>query len=88
METFPHTFYDIEIQAAPADPNGAPVHLVKILAIDGRRFTYKLHGVLDEDAVTYIKSIIDAAVFGDMIIERTADGFEIRESPARLLKHS
>jgi hypothetical protein len=85
METFFHTFYDIEIEPVPG---GDEAHLIKILSIDGRRFTYRLDGHLDEEAVTYIKTVIDATVFADMIIERTTTGFEIRESPTRLQRHS
>lgn len=85
METFSHPFHDIEIERVePA----VEVHLIKILSIDGRRFTYELHGRLDEDAVAYIETVIDAAVFGDMRIERTPEGFNISESASRLKKHS
>jgi hypothetical protein len=85
METFEHPFYDIEIES---DSGDAAAHLVKILSIDGRRFTYKVHAPLDENTINYIKSVIDAAVFGDMIIEHGPEGFEIRESRSRLKKHS
>ena len=80
-----HTFYDFEIERI-----GSPdeIHLVKILAVDGRRFTYELRAPLTDEAVTYIKSLIDAVVFSDIVIERTDDGFDARESTARLKKHS
>jgi len=78
-----HTFFDFEIEQ-----DGA-VHLVKVLSVDGRRFTYEVHGDLSEDAVTYVKSLIDAVVFSDLIIERTNEGFDAREvTGRRLKKHS
>ena len=82
MQTFSHPFYDIEIEPT------ATGHLVKILSIDGRRFTYDLRAALTPEAIDYMKSLIDAAVFGDLIIEQSADGFDSRESPVRLQKHS
>jgi len=82
MQTFSHPFVDIEIEPTSTG------HLVKILSIDGRRFTYDLRAPFSPDAITYIKSLIDAAVFGDLIIEETDDGFESRESPVRVAKHS
>ena len=80
-----HTFYDIEIEAIADFPD---LYLVKILSIDGRRFTYQFRGELDEDAVNYIKSVIDAACFSDMVIERQGPDFNIIESRQRLKKHS
>jgi len=56
--------------------------------VDGRRFTYELQGALTEEAVAYIKNLIDNVVFSDMIIERTGQGFETREATRRLKKHS
>ena len=85
LHSITHTFYDFEIEDL-STPN--EVHLVKILAVDGRRFTYEVHGPLTEEAVVYIKSLIDAVVFGDMVIETTADGFEAREAMRTLKKHS
>jgi hypothetical protein len=86
MITYP--FYDFEIESL--DPAGSPneIHLVKILSIDGRRFTYEVHGELTEEAVNYIKWLIDAVVFSDMIIEKSAEGFEAREARRNLKKHS
>ena len=78
-----HTFFDFEIE------QDGPVHLVKVLSVDGRRFTYEVHGDLSEDAVTYVKGLIDAVVFSDLIIERTNEGFDAREvTGRRLKKHS
>lgn len=88
IESISHTFFDFEIEPAPHVGLQNDVHLVKILAVDGRRFTYEVHGLLDDDAVTYIKSLIDAVVFSDLIVERTTEGFEAREATARLKKHS
>ena len=85
MESFPHTFYDIAIERLNVLEE---IHLVKILCIDGRRFTYEVRTALTEEAITYIKSLIDAAVFSDLVIDRSAEGFEARESPTRLKKHS
>ena len=85
MDSISHPFYDIEVERADAPDE---VHLVKILSIDGRRFTYELRAPLTEEAVVYIKSVIDAVVFSDLIIECTAEGFAARESKGRLKKHS
>jgi hypothetical protein len=85
IDSFPHPFYDIEIERLSVTDE---IHLVKILSIDGRRFTYELRAPLTEEAITYIKSLIDAAVFGDLILEPSAEGLEARESPSRLKKHS
>ena len=85
IDSISHPFYDIEVDHL-ATPN--EVHLVKILSIDGRRFTYELRAPLTEEAIAYIKSLIDSVVFGDLIIEHSAEGFEARESRERLRKHS
>ena len=85
METFEHPFYDIEIEAL--DEHGG-LHLIKILSIDGRRFTYQLTGTLNAEAVDYVKTVIDAACFGDMLIVRDGSNFSITEAPRRLKKHS
>ena len=85
IESITHTFYDFEIERV-----GSPdeTYLVKVLAVDGRRFTYELRATLNEEAVAYIKSLIDAVVFSDITIERSADGFDAREATGRLKKHS
>jgi hypothetical protein len=85
IQSISHTFYDFEIERVDS-PN--EVHLVKILSIDGRRFTYEVHGDLSEETVVYLKSLIDALVFNDMIVERTPEGFGAREATHRLKKHS
>ena len=85
IESITHTFYDFEIEIVDSPDE---ICLVKILAVDGRRFTYELRAALTEEAVTYIKSLIDAVVFSDITIERTADGFDAREATTRLKKHS
>jgi len=85
IESFEHPFYDIEVEPVTAEPE---LYLIKILSIDGRRFTYQLKGALDEEAVAYVKSVIDAACFGDMLIERSGSDFSIIESRQRLKKHS
>ena len=81
-----HTFYDFEIEQIQGSPD--EIYLVKVLSVDGRRFTYEVHGELSDESVTYIKSLIDAVMFSDLIIEQTAAGFEARETTARLKKHS
>jgi hypothetical protein len=81
-----HTFYDFEIEQIEGSPD--EIYLVKILSVDGRRFTYEVHGELSDESVTYIKSLIDAVVFSDLIIEKTAEGYEARETKTRLKKHS
>jgi hypothetical protein len=85
IDSISHTFYDIEVEHVDSPEE---IHLVKILSIDGRRFTYELRTDLTEDAITYIKSLIDSVVFSDLVIERSADGFEARETRTRLKKHS
>ena len=85
IDSFSHPFYDIEIEHVNDTDEH---HLIKILSMDGRRFTYELRSTLSEDAISYIKSLIDAAVFSDLVVERSAEGFEARESRARLKKHS
>ena len=85
VKSFEHTFYDIDIE--PVGEAG-DLHLIKILSVDGRRFTYQFRGELDEEAVAYVKSVIDAACFSDMLIEREGAEFRITESRQRLKKHS
>src|SRR5713226_9172756 len=64
IESISHTFFDIEVEHLnPPDE----LHLVKILSVACQRFTYELRAPLTEEAVTYIKSLIDAVVFSDMI---------------------
>jgi hypothetical protein len=85
IDSISHTFFHIEVEHLnPPDE----LHLIKILSVAGQRFTYELRAPLTEEAVAYIKSLIDAVVFSDMIIERTAEGFEARESRSHLKKHS
>jgi hypothetical protein len=85
IQSISHTFFDIELEQA-----GSPdeIHLVKILSVDGRRFTYELRAPLTEEAVNYIKSLLDAVVFNDVVIEESDGGFEVCESATRLKKHS
>ena len=85
IHTITHTFFDIEVE-----PGSSPdeSHLVKILSVDGRRFTYELRAPLTEEAVNYIKSLLDAVVFNDAVIESANGGFEVREPTTRLKKHS
>jgi hypothetical protein len=85
IHTITHTFFDIEVE-----PLSSPeeTHLVKILSVDGRRFTYELRAPLTEDAINYIKSLLDAVVFNDVVIESGDGEFEVREPTTRLKKHS
>jgi len=85
IRSISHTFYDFEIERVNSPDE---IYLVKILCVDGRRFTYEVRAELTEEAVAYIKSLIDAVVFSDMVIEQTAEGFEAREATTRLKKHS
>ena len=80
-----HTFFDIDVEHVDET---SELHLIKILSIDGRRFTYELRAPLSEEAVDYIKGLLDAVVFSDVIIELGSNGFEARESHSRLKKHS
>jgi len=84
-ETISHPFFHIEVEHANPPEE---IYLIKVLSIDGRRFTYELRASFQEDAVTYIKKLLDAVVFSDLVIESTADGFEARESRGPLKKHS
>ena len=85
IDSISHTFFDIELERASSPDE---VHLVKILSVDGRRFTYELRAPLTEEAVNYIKSLLDAVVFNDSVIEESDGGFEVREPGTRLKKHS
>lgn len=85
IHTITHTFFDIELEPADSPDEN---HLVKVLSVDGRRFTYELRAPLTEEAVNYIKSLLDAAVFNDVVIEPGNGEFEVREPTKRLKKHS
>ena len=85
IHSITHTFFDIELEPADSQDEN---HLVKVLSVDGRRFTYELRAPLTEEAVNYIKSLLDAAVFNDVVIEPGNGEFEVREPTKRLKKHS
>ncbi len=85
IDSISHIFFDIELERLSSPDE---VHLVKILSVDGRRFTYELRAPLTEEAVNYIKSLLDAVVFNDAVIEIGDGGFEVREPGTRLKKHS
>lgn len=85
IHTITHTFFDIEVEPVSSPEES---QLVKILSVDGRRFTYELRAPLTEEAVNYIKSLLDAVVFNDVVIESSNGGFEVREPTTRLKKHS
>ena len=84
-EPFFHTFFDIEVETVDIP---AQINLVKILSVSGHRFTYEVRGPFTDEVITYMKGLMDAAVFSDLVIERSDDGWEARESPAHLKKHS
>ena len=84
-ESISHTFFHIEVEGLKTPDQ---IYLIKILSIDGRRFTYELRAALSEEAVEYVKTLLDAVVFNDLIIEWTGDGFEARETRENLKKHS
>ena len=84
-ESIFHTFYDFEIERVESPEE---ISLVKVLSVAGQRFTYELRAPLTDEAVTYIKSLIDAVVLSDLVIEQTGEGFEAREATTRLKKHS
>jgi hypothetical protein len=84
-ESFSHAFFDIEIDTVHPSTE---VHLVKVLAVDGRRFTYELRGPLTERAVIYLKSLLDLGVFSDLVVEPQGETWESCESPTPLRKHS
>lgn len=85
IHSITHTFFDIEVE-----PVNSPeeTHLVKILSVDGRRFTYELRAPVTEEAINYIKGLLDAVVFNDVVIESGDGQFEVREPTTRLKKHS
>ena len=83
---FEHPFFDIDIERAEGE--AAEMWLVKILSVSAHRFTYLVRGALDDNAVDYIKSLLDQAAFNDMVIERGTDGWQVSESRIRLKKHS
>jgi hypothetical protein len=85
IHSISHTFFDFELEQVDSPDE---VHLVKILSVDGRRFTYELRAPLTEEAVNYIKSLLDAVVFNDVVIESVNGEFEVQESIGRLRKHS
>jgi hypothetical protein len=85
IHTITHTFFDIEVEPVSSPEE---THLVKILSVDGRRFTYELRAPLTEEAVNYIKGLLDAVVFNDVVIELGDGAFEVREPTTRLKKHS
>jgi hypothetical protein len=82
IESFEHPFFDVDIEKVTDG------YLVKILSVSAHRFTYLVRGNLDANAVAYIRSLLDAAVFGDMVIEHHLGSWEAAESPTRLKKHS
>ena len=84
-ESISHPFFHIEVEGLNTPDQ---IYLIKILSIDGRRFTYELRAALTEEAVKYVKTLLDAVVFSDLIIEWTGDGFEARETRENLKKHS
>ena len=84
-EPISHPFFHIEVEGLNTPDQ---IYLIKILSIDGRRFTYELRAALSEEAVEYVKTLLDAVVFNDLIIEWTGDGFEARETRENLKKHS
>jgi hypothetical protein len=88
MESFEHPFYDIDIEKVEQPVGTEQEWLVKILSVSAHRFSYLVRGTPDDSTVEYIRSLLDAAVFGDMIIERRSEGWEASESPTRLKKHS
>ena len=85
IHSISHTFFDFELEQVDSPDE---VYLVKILSVDGRRFTYELRAALTEEAVNYIKSLLDAVVFNDVVIESVNGEFEDQESIGRLRKHS
>jgi len=84
-EPISHPFFHIEVESLNTPDR---IYLIKILSIDGRRFTYELRAALTEEAVKYVKTLLDAVVFSDLIIEWTGDGFEAHETRENLQKHS
>ena len=66
VQPFSHPFFDIEIEPTIGDEQA---YFVKVLSVSGHRFTYELHGPLDQPAIDYMKSLLDVACFGDLVIE-------------------
>src|SRR2546425_12621508 len=63
-ESISHPFFHIEVEGLNTPDQ---IYLIKILSIDGRRFTYELRAALTEEAVKYVKTLLDAVVFNDLI---------------------
>ena len=84
-QSISHPFFHIEVEGLNTPDR---IYLIKILSIDGRRFTYQLRAALTEEAVEYVKTLLDTSVFSDLIIEWTGDGFEAHETRENLQKHS
>ena len=81
---FTHPYHDVEVEPVSGD---SPAHLIKILAQDGRRFTYRLVGPIDATAIAFLRRMIDGGVTSDLLIDRTEDSFRAEESPIPLPRH-
>jgi hypothetical protein len=82
-----HPFHDIEVEELEHLPTEPAARLVKILAQDGRRFTYLVRAELDEGAIEFIRRMIEGGVASDLVIEQSAGVFRAEESPTPLPRH-
>ena len=81
---FTHPYHDIEIEAVPGESN---TQLIKILAQDGRRFTYRLRGDINEGSMEFLRRMIEGGITSDLLIEYVGGEFRAEESPNALPKH-
>ena len=81
---FTHPHHDIEIEEVPGEPK---TQLIKILAQDGRRFTYRLRGDITEGSIEFVRRMIEGGMTSDLLIEYVDGAFRAEESPNVLPRH-
>ncbi len=84
MRAIEHPYHHIQLEPIDDPPDSV---LIKILSIDGRRFTFLLHSELTEEAVDFVKHTIEGGAIQDLWIERIEGKFELRDPPKPLKKH-
>ena len=84
MRGIEHQYHHIELEPIDDPPDSV---LIKILSLDGRRFTYRFEGELTEDAVDFVKQTIEDGAIQDLWIERVEGKFRFRDPPKVLKKH-
>ena len=66
MRGIEHPYHHIELEPIDDPPDSI---LIKILSMDGRRFTFLFRGELTEDAVDFVKQTIEGGAIQDLWIE-------------------